>query len=102
MAISDLLDRLTLTRRFVKSTERIASALEAQNVLLGRIADHIAPVLPTVSEEDLRSSGPEYRQQGQLARHEEWVEGFIVRMGRFPSEEEREEWVREDEERESP
>ncbi len=99
MAIQDLLDRLTLTRRVVRSTERIATALEAQNVLLGRIADQIAPVLPQVSPEDLASSGPEYRQQGQLARHEEWIEGFVGRMGRLPNEDEREEWIREDEER---
>lgn len=99
MALQDLLDRLTLTRRFVRSTERIATALETQNAILLRLVDHFAPVLPPVSEADLASSGPEYRKQGQLARYEEWIETFVMRMGRLPVDEEREEWLREDEER---
>ena len=99
MPLQDFLDRLTLTRRLVKALERQASATEAQNLLLARLADHFAPELPPISEADRVTSGPSFARNAQLARLEEWTEGFLGRMGRPPTETEVEDWLHEDDER---
>lgn len=99
MPLQDFFDRLTLTRRFVRSTERIATALEAQNTLLARIANHFAPELPEVTAADVATAGPAFRNQGQLARMEEWIDTFRVRLGRDPNEDDVAEWLEVDEER---
>lgn len=101
MALQDILDRVTLTRRFVKASERIAVALEAQNALLLRIADHLAPVIPEPTPEEMRTSGPLVRNQAQLARLEEWAEDFAAKVGRAPTEDDIEEWLNEDMERQA-
>lgn len=99
MALQDLLDRLTLTRRFVRSTERIATALEVNNQILLRLADQFAPVPPQITEEDIRSAGPVLRNESQLARLEEWTAEFQGRVGRPPTDADVEEWLLEDAER---
>ena len=99
MALTDFLDKVTLTRRLVSSLERIATAMEQQNGLLLRLADHFSPLPPLVSEEDLRTSGPSFHRNDHLARFHDWYEGFVARQGRLPHDEEIEEWIAEDAER---
>jgi len=99
MALTDLLDRLTLTRRLVKHLERTADALEVQCLLLERIANVLAPVTPEPSPEDLQTTGPAFRNDGRQARLEEWMEKYREMFHAEPSEDDIEQWLEEDRER---
>lgn len=93
MSITDILDRLTLTRRLVTAVERMATAQEATNALLLRLVDHLAPAVPTPSEEDLRTAGPSFGRDAQHLALQEWLATFEDRVGRVPTEAEVEAWL---------
>lgn len=88
MALSQFLDRLTLLRRLVASLERIAAAQEQTNVLLARLADHLAPVVPAPTQTELKTAGPSFGRDRDHAALQEWTDGFVDRHGRLPTEDE--------------
>lgn len=93
MALADILERLTLTRRLVRSLERIAVSQEQTNVLLARLADHLAPIQPQPTAEEIKTAGPSFVSDRRHAELEEWLGMFADRVGREPSEEEIQEFL---------
>ncbi len=92
MGLGEFLSNVTYLRRLVKALERLADAQEVQAILLQRIADQVAPAVPQVREEDLRSTGPSFSRDREQALLQDWVQDFQERHGRPPRDEEIEAW----------
>jgi hypothetical protein len=93
VALADLLDRLTLTRRLVKSLERIAEAQAAQTQLLVRLADRFAPLPQPATDDDLRTTGPSFSRDADQAALQDFIDDFTDRVRREPTEQELTEWL---------
>lgn len=85
----DLLARFVTTRRLLRTLDRMAAAQEQQLVLLGRIADRIAPVpLAEPSKADLRETGPSWGRDADFVRIEEFIQKCEQDLHRAPTEDE--------------
>lgn len=85
--------KLVTIRRLVKALERMATAQEQQTLLLARLADRLAPVVPEPTEAELKQTGPTFSRDWEQARLAEWSDQFRARIGREPSEMEQAEYL---------
>lgn len=90
-----------LGRRLLATHTRMADALDRQNVLLARIADHLAPAAATPDTEDdlRRTTGPQHLDERELAIVLDFHEAIRRTHGRDPSDAEVVEYLAWDETR---
>lgn len=99
MRLRDAVSGFLLARRVIQAIERLADAQEAQNVILRRLADVLAPDIPAPTIEDLRRhTGVSYTRDEEQARLEVWRAEFESKIGRPVTEAEVDEYLREVEE----
>lgn len=99
MKLRDAVSGFLLARRVIQAIERLAAAQEAQNVLLTRLADVLAPTIPVPTIEELRrQTGVSYTRDEEQARLEVWRADFESKIGRPVTDAEVDEYLREAEE----
>lgn len=88
MAFTDYVSRILTMRRFLKTQERIAIALEQQTQILQRIADVVAPTLPPVTPADLKQTSATFNSYAEQGRIQDYVDRVLKEVGREPTDEE--------------
>ena len=79
------LQRFLLTRRFLRTLDRIALAEERQADLLDRLASHFCPI---IEPGDLQTTGPTYSRDAEQRAISEFTAQMRKDHGRLPNEEE--------------
>lgn len=72
-------------RRLLRSLDRLVGAVEAQTVLLVRLADHFAPAVPIGATPDDSVS---YTDEGEMITALDYIERTRVATGHTPSDDE--------------
>lgn len=78
-----------LLRRFSRDLSRLAAAAEAQNILLARLADRLAPLDPPTDRAEVRTdTGVSAFNADEAALAQEYVERTYRDTGHVPDDEE--------------
>lgn len=88
------LQRMTHLRRTLRALERLATGIEQQNLLLTRIADHLAPVIDP-QPADRVTTGPSFSRDEEQVLIQDYVEKVKRDTGHDPTDEEIEEHLME-------
>lgn len=91
MALANLFTRLSVTRRLLRSLDRLAAAQERSAIALERIADHVAPKvqpLTDLSPAEQKITGVTYSDLDEQFKTQEFIERCVQEAGREPTPEE--------------
>lgn len=86
MALRSFLRGWRDRRRVLKQLDRLVEGIEQQTVLLARLADHFAPILPR--DTDVATTGPTFSRDHEQAEILGFIDRYVAAKGTEPTEDE--------------